>query len=141
VAAVNFENALTRIADVLQVPLEYSEGKAYTNAVFHYEPLPNLNLPVKIKPVKVFMHEQVGVVLHLIGHLYLMVGHFEKTNSTTAFLINQAKLEIEGGAIARPEMLLNSKGSLKEAVDALRGGIVKSFVWKSTRWEPLKLPK
>jgi hypothetical protein len=138
--AVIFEKGLSRIADVLQVPLEYSDGKAFTNAVFNFEPLPDLNLPVKVKPVKVFMHDQVGVVFHLMGHLYLMVGHFEKTNSTTAFLINQAKLDIEG-VMARPDMLLNSKGSLKEAVDALRPGIVKSFVWKGTRWEVLKLPK
>lgn len=137
-ADVNFEAALTRIADVLQVPLEYVDGKAYTKAVMHYEPLPGLALSAQIKPVKVFMHEQVGVVFHLIGHLYLMVGHFEKTNATTAFLINQAKLDIDG-VMPRPEMLLNSKGTLKEAVDVLKAGIVKSFLWKGTRWEPIKV--
>jgi hypothetical protein len=137
------QKSLDRIADVMQVPLVYDskitppidgKGKA------HYAPLPGLDIAFTVRAEKLFYSDQVGVLFHVLGSLWAMVAHYDKTNSTTMFLIDGGKVGVDGTMIT-PDKMINKKGNLMEAVDILRPAIVKSFIFKGGVWTKLPLPK
>lgn len=142
-----FTQTLDRIADAMQVPLVYNSAVVPPISGFRkamYSPLPGLDIPFTIRAEKLFHYDQTGVIFHVLGNLWALVAHYEKTNSTTVFLIDQSKMgsvvETEGVA-PTPDKVIQPKSNLKEAVDTLRPAIVKSFIWKGGAWTKLPLPK
>ena len=145
---MTFIKTLERIADTMQVPLTYDQKVVPPLAGSRrasYAPLPGLTIPFTIRAEKLFHFDQTGVVFHVLGNLWALVAHYEKTNSTTVFLIDQIKMslvaDVEEGARLTPDKVIQHKFNLKEAVDMLRPAIVQSFIYKSGVWAKLPLPK
>lgn len=135
---MGLNTSLNYIADACQMPLEYLNGAVTGEVKGTYSPLPGLTLPLDMKARKFFYHTQAGLILHVTGHLFLMVAHYEKTNTVSAFLIDGSAVELDG-VMAPPELVVTSKMTLREVVDSLRSGIVKSFVWSKQKWSPMTL--
>lgn len=132
--------SLYKISDALGIPLLWDKGELSgrsENGVF--SPLPGLDFPILITAKKIFANDTVGVLAHVAGDLYVLVSHFYKTNSVSAFLIDGGKLSMDG-VQAPPELFISKGMSLREVIAAVRVGVVSSFVWKNRQWEPLKLP-
>jgi hypothetical protein len=134
------DQSLYRISDVMQCPLHYKDGNITGHAVFKYKPLPGLEFDIPIIAKKVTCTEQTSVLFKTAGHLWMLVGYYEPTRALTLFMIDATKIDTDGVMIP-PDRIISKINTLKETVDLLRAGIVQSFLWKSTYWEPFKLPK
>jgi hypothetical protein len=132
--------SLYKIADALQIPIEYVDGTVAGKLDASYDKVPGLCLPVKVRVKKLYVHETVGVLVDVIGDLAILVSHVDTTGALTAILIDKNKLEMDG-VKTPPELFFTKRSSGREVVDALRGSIVASFMWHQRKWSPLKLPK
>jgi hypothetical protein len=132
--------SMDRIADATQVPLEYREGKVSGKASALYSPIPSLTLQFNLHAEKLFFNEQVGVLFHVMGDLYLLAAHFEKTETVTAFLVDGMAIDVDGIQVF-PQDVIKKEFTLKQAVDTLKPGIVKSFIWDRAdkKWNTMKL--
>ena len=131
--------SLYKIADALQIPLDYADGKVTGQRGATFSPVKGLVLPLDFTVSKLFSGESCGVVAHVLGDLYLVVGHFPKTGAVSAFLIDGDKVVEEGMKIP-PHLCISASMGLKEVIGTLRKSIVSSFVFKDRKWSPLKLP-
>lgn len=124
---------LNAIADIMQVPLKYSKGTitGRREMTYNVEEL-GFKLNASPSPVAYCLSEQLAVLFHVAGDLYVLVAYFEATGGKTCYLIDKKKLTKDGG--------LSRSMTLKQAVDAMREGIVKSFLWKDRKWHPFALP-
>lgn len=145
---MSLQTCLDRIADAMQTPLVYDSNinpSISGRVKGHYAPLPGLDIAFTVRAEKLFYFEQCGVVFHVLGNLWMLVGHYEKTSSTTAFLIDQAKMTTvssdEQAISMPPTSFIQPRFSLKDAVDTLRPAIVKSYIFKGGAWSLLPLPK
>lgn len=131
--------ALTKLADVLQVPLS-KKGKNITGfAKLDVEVAPNVTLPLS---VSVFLltdaNDCCSMLAHISGNLYVMVGFNMGTNVTSLYILDAAKLD--GAAKLNPASLVKVSDTLRMAVNAFRQAIVHSAYHASAGWKPLKLP-
>ena len=123
------------LADVMQLPLSYKDGKITGYRSGTFMPMPGVTLPLEIRAAQHFAGEVVGLIAFVMGDLYLMAGHMESTNVVSAFLIDASKLS------NKPEVLIHPKMDLRDVVGILKAGMVASFVHKAGKWSLLKLPK
>jgi len=131
--------SLNKIADTLQININYEDGKVSGVTDMLYCPLPGLSIPVKLTLQKFFANETVGVVAHVIGNLYIVASHLNQTGVVNVFLIDGSRLEVVG-VRTPPEALISKTMGIKQVVAALRGAIIKSYLWKDRRWSVLNLP-
>jgi hypothetical protein len=124
----------------MQCPILYKDGNVTGEATFVYQPLPGLDMGIPISAKKVTHNEQTSVLFKLAGHLWALVGMNRKTNTLTMFLVDAAKVTVDG-VMMPPDRVISKANTLKQTVDQLRPGIVKSWVWEHTRWTPFKLPR
>ena len=136
---MDIKMSLYKIADALGITLEYEDGKVTAQSTGTLPLLPLLDLTMPLKVNKFFANEVCGVIAHVVGDLHLIVSHYNRTNIVSVFIIDGSKLEMEG-VKTPPELFVTKSMSLKQVVNALRVGIVSSFVWKDRTWGPLKLP-
>ena len=136
---MDIKTSLFKISDALGITLEYQDGKITAAETGTLPLLPLLDLTIPLKVNKFFANEVCGVIAHVIGDLHLIVSHYNRTNIVSVFVIDGSKLEM-GGVKSPPELFVASTMSLKQVVNALRSGIVSSYVWKDRQWGPLKLP-
>ena len=97
------------------------------------------SIPLYIKAVKLFHQDHVGVLFHVRGDLYLIVSHFQKTSTVSAFLVNKREVTMDG-VISPPELVISRSMGLRQVVDALGAAVVASFYYKGA-WKVLTLPK
>lgn len=130
--------SLFALSDALQLPLAMKDGvlRGSRSALWDC-----LGLPVQITPSvsKMFVGEQVGVLVHVHGDLSVMVAHYPKTGALSAYVIDGAKTKIEG-TLVTPDSMITKNMDLRDAVASLREAIVAAFYWKSNIWQKLKLP-
>lgn len=136
--SVGLEMSLNKIADAIQIPLTYCDGKIKGEAKLRLTTDIGFSVPLIIKAVKVFHEEHVGVIFHIRGNLYLAVSYFRKTSTVSAFLIDKSKLLMDG-VIATPEMIVSRSMGLRQVLDGLGKAVVKSFYYKGD-WNELILP-
>jgi hypothetical protein len=131
--------SMYKIADAMQIKLEISgkEVKGQKDATF--TPYPGLSLPVSITAKKMFKNGAAGVVFHVMGDLHMVVAYYSKTGAVSAFLIDGTKLKMQG-IQQPPENMISKTMTLKDVVDAIKVGVVSSFIWKDRQWRALKLP-
>jgi len=132
--------SLFKIADALQVKLEYNDGKISGIVSGKLMTSLGFGLPFKVEAKKVFYNDQCGVLFHIMGNLNMIVSHFPKTGAVSAFLIDGDKLEMDG-VKAPPEMFISKTNTLKEVVSALGKSLVRAFHYSNGVWKPLVLPK
>lgn len=134
------QNSLNRIADVLQVPLAYSKSLGITGGGVVSIPMDGgKNLELKVRPRFLFNQEQVGVIFHVAGQLYVMVAFFEKTGALSAYVLDGSVLK-EGEHVYPPEDFIRSNHSLRDVIGALQHSIKASYYRKEGCWKPLKIP-
>lgn len=136
---MDMKSSLYKLADALQVPLEYLAGKVSGGADGVYSGVPELNLPFTVTAKKMFVHETIGVLVHVMGDLSLVVSHFGATGVVTALLLDGNKLMLDG-VKSPPELFFSKTSSGRDVVDSMRHAIVASFMWQNRKWSPLKLP-
>lgn len=130
---------LNKIADALHLTIKYDAGKVSgTQALTVTTPI-GLNIPVKMKAQKVFVNGTIGLLVHLIGDLYVVVAYYTKKGSMSLYYIDKGKLTMDG-VITPPELFFTKTMELREVVNALRKSIVSSFFWKDGKWKSLSLP-
>lgn len=130
--------SLFALSDALQLPLAMKGGVLRGSRSASWD---CLGLPVQITPSvsKMFIGEQVGVLVHVHGDLNVMVAHYPKTGALSAYVIDGAKTKIDGIRVT-PDSLITKNMDLRDAVASLRGAIVAAFYWKRDIWQKLKLP-
>lgn len=134
------QNSLNRIADVLQVPLEYTKGRGVTGGGIVSIPMgAGSTLDLEVRPRFMFNQEQVGVLFHIAGQLYVMVAYFEKTGALSAYVLDGSVLK-EKGSVYPPEDFIRSNYSLRDVIGALQHSIRASYYRKEGCWKPLKIP-
>lgn len=135
---MSIKDSLTKIADCLQMDFVYENGNLLgdTNATVTLDL--GVEVPLKLRPTKVFFSDQCGVLVKVSGDLSILVSHFPKTGMISAYLIDGNKLEM-GGAKTPAELFLSKKMTLKEAIAAFGRAVSSSFYFKDG-WKPLKLP-
>lgn len=131
---------LFRIVDALQLPLGLEGGKLVGGGSGTMTTtIEGLTFQLKITPLCMFVNEQCGVLVRVIGDLTLVVSYFQKTEMMSLFVIDEAilrkKYKVEASTLIGPKM------SLKGVVTALGDSIVASFYCRSTVWKVLTLPK
>lgn len=136
---MDMKNSLFKIADALQIPLDYADGKVTGQRGATFSPVAGLSLPLDFTVSKLFSGESCGVVAHVLGDLYIVVGHFPKTGAVSAFLIDGSKV-VEEGVKIDPCLRITSTMGLKEVIQSLKKSVVASFVHKDRKWSTLKLP-
>ncbi len=131
--------SLDKLADLLHLQLVYKGGAITGSAELAFSPIAGMAILLEVKVVKTFLHDAVGLIAHVGGNLYLVASHATTTGGVTVFLVDQ--LQLPGGEFAKePFLHITKQMSLREVIDAVRGGIVASFLWQDRAWKELKLP-
>lgn len=94
-----------------------------------------LSIPLHFKVLKTFGEQVSGVLIHVVGSLYLVIGHYSLVGSTSIYLLDRTRM-----GDVKPEDFIVSSMELREVVRAYGKAMVKSFYWDDTTWKPLKLP-
>lgn len=132
--------SLFKLADVLQLPITYKDGKIEGERAGVLTTSVGLTLPFTLRAVKLFANEQCGLLAHIRGDLYIIVSHFPHTGGLSAYLLDADKLYMDG-VKAPPELFISKRHSMKEVFDALKVSMVTSFRWSGDKWKVLQLPK
>lgn len=136
---MSIDLSLYKIADAMQMALKYQNGKVSGEQCMTWETM-GQKLPFTLKAEKLFAGEQVGVLFHVMGDLYIIVSHFPKTGTVSIYMVDGSKTKINGVKCA-PEKLISKKMILKEVVESMGPALVKAHYWKQGEWKPLALPK
>lgn len=132
---MSIELSLFKLADVLQLPLAVkgiAEVSGKRKAVM---PLGGgLTFPFTMTAQKMFTKDQVGVLVHVAGDLHILVSHYQKTGSISAFLLDSRKM------LSPLEYLITNQMNLSEVIDAVKPCVVKAFHWSGQKWSVLRLP-
>lgn len=125
-----------KLSDLLQIPLTWAGGTLEGERTVQVTTTLGLDLPLEVKAVKLFAKDQVGVVVHIRGDLYMIAAHNPESNTVSAYLMDKSKLPD-----TKPvEKMIAPGCSLREVFNIYRSGIVQGFSWRGDKWKPLKLP-
>lgn len=136
---MSIDLSLYKLADMLQVPLKYANGKLVGEVVGTLLTSVGLVIPLHIKALKLFSSDQTGVIFHIMGDLFVVAAHYPKLGGLSLFLIDGSK--VSEGPKSDPSELISKGMGLKEVMDALRPGIVGAFHYNKQEWKKLTLPK
>jgi len=136
---MSVELSMSKFSEVFKLPLSVVGGGVSGSIEGVFESSIGLGIPLKVEARKIFYNDQCGLLLHVIGDLYLLASHYPKTGGLCIFVIDASKL-IMDGVRAPPELYLTKAIPLVDAMKNLRKGIVGSFYYKNG-WKPLTLPK
>lgn len=132
--------SLFRIVEVLQVPLGLRNGALVGGGKGRMKTtIDGLELDLEIIPLRMFLNEQCGVLVRVVGDLSLVVSYFQKTGMLSLFVIDEGILRRKYSVTS--EALISAKMSLKGVVTSLGESIVGSFYCRSNQWKTLTLPK
>jgi hypothetical protein len=132
--------SFSKLADVLGVPLTYTNGVSVTGCASGVIKLPSIgSLKLNMSVVGHFINGTCGVLLHVIGDLYIIAGINPDKGVISIHLVNSAKVEI-GGVNVPPATLVDTKCSLRTIVDKFKPAIEKSFILDGNSWCIYKLP-
>lgn len=126
--------SLQEVSSVLKIPLTIEDGKILGSGLFELK-LKDMKVKFDVEAKALFNSEQLGVLFHISGDLYLLVAHYYHTKISSAFLLDSSK------AIVKLEKLIKPNATLKETVDAIKHTVVASFYNKNYEWHKLTLPK
>jgi len=126
--------SLYKISDALGIPLHYDNGTISGSAPGKFKVMDGLELPITIEAQKLFFNETCGVLASVMGDLCILVTHYRRTSTVSAFLIDSTKTNMP------PKDMFSKQDTMKRVVSLLRPGIVASFIFKDHKWSPLKLP-
>lgn len=137
---MSIELSLYKLADALQIPLDYQDGKVSGSMTGKLKTtVAGLEIPITAKATKLFMNDQCGVVADIAGDLAVIVAHYPKTGSVSAYLLNKDKLMMDG-VKAPPDLFISKKMTLMEVMQSVRKAVVRAFYYKDGKWKPLTLP-
>lgn len=136
---MSIELSLYKISDTLQLPFTYKDGKVSGSVERLVKSLVGVNIPIKLKAVKLFSNEQVGLLAHVIGDLFVLVSHYPKTGMVSLYLVDGNELSMDG-VKTPPDLFISKKMNLREVVTGLKKAIVASFYYKEG-WKKLNLQK
>lgn len=131
--------SLFKIVDAIQVPITVVNGEVQGSAKVSVELLPGLKFPMVIEARKMFINTQVGVLVKVHGMLNILIAHNPAGATLSAYLIDLSQL-VEDGVMIAPETMFSKSATIRDAVTALRPGIVAAFFCKSGNWTRLTLP-
>lgn len=129
---------LYKIADALQMPLVYENKEVSGSTTVQYSAIPCLRVDMRLKVLRLFVNEVVGVMSHISDNLYIVITYFGNTGVVSALLVDSSKLPAD--CQSEPQKLIGPKFSGREVVATLRQGIVASFCYRNLQWATLKLP-
>lgn len=130
--------ALYKFADALHLDLKYEAGKVKGSTPIIIKTPLGLELKGTVKALKIFANETVGLLVHVMGDLYMVAAYYQKTGATTLFIVDGNKLSMDG-VKSPPELFISGTMGLREVVDSIKPSIVGSFVWSSGVWKTLDL--
>lgn len=136
---MSVELSLYKLADVLQLDLEYSNGRISGGGSLSVPTDIGLNVLTRLEVRASFYSDQCGVLVHVAGDLYILASHYPKLGGVGAYLVDAAKLKV-GGVKATPERLITSKMSIKEVISILGGAVIKAFYYNRGKWSSLAIP-
>lgn len=136
---MSIELSLFKIADALQMPLTYHDGVIEGEVLGVLKTSVGLELPIQVKAKKLFWNDQCGVLVDVVGDLSMIIAHFPKMSSVSAYLIDKDKLFVDG-VKTPPELFIAKKMKLAEVIKSVRKAVVASFYYKEGKWKPLTLP-
>lgn len=103
------------------------------SAIFHGAH--GFQLPLNFRILARFGDQVSGVLVHVAGSLYLVIGHYASAKSTSVYLLDRTRMD---GVM--PENFIASSMELREVIKAYGRAVVKSFYWDNDQWRTLKLP-
>lgn len=131
----DFSLSLFKISDTLQMPIDYDGKTVSGECAGEWTSISGLKIPVKLTATIIFFSSQVGVIVHIVGNLYVMISHNIERNGLSAHIIDKRKLE--GKKLSEISRRMN----LREVVAFLGSSIIKSFSHSGSSWSVLTLPK
>lgn len=136
---MSLDLSLYKLSDMLQMNLEYVAGKVsgFVSGVLKTPGGPDF--PVTLTALKLFYGEQCGVICHVMGDLYILASHYPKLGGLSLFIINGARLSIDG-VRCPPDKMISSSSSLSDIIKEIRPGVVAAYHYKG-EWKSLTLPK
>lgn len=136
---MNVSLSLYKIADALQVPLDYQDGVVSGGGVVSFPPVGDLpEFKFCLTPLKIVVSEQVFVLFSVAGDLHLMVSHYPQTSAVSLFFIDGAGIKLQGKKTPVPHVLENV-ADLRAAIGRLKEALVGAFFYSGGQWKPLKV--
>jgi len=126
--------SLFKIADALQMPLETTGKAVIGERKATFKSNLGFEVPLQLTARAIFYSEQVGVVVHVLGDLYLLVAHNPDQNGLSAFIIDGAMLE---GDV---ENIVEVKWNLRNVIAEFGKAVRAAFYMKGGEWATLKIP-
>lgn len=134
----NVSQSLTRLSDALAVPLKYDNGDITGSCSVHIPATPTFpEVILDLKALQIVVSEQVFVLFHVSGDLYLIASHYPATGAVSVFLLDGAKLKLSSKSAARG--ILAGVDSIRTMVQKLNHSLVCAFYYLGGAWKPLKL--
>lgn len=132
---MGIEVSLFALTDATQVPLTYSKGTitGKANASVSLPTGLKLKLPITVKAS--FISTHVGVLLHVVGELYVVAAYYPPTGAVAVLLLDGSK--IDGG----PESTIGATSDFVSIVDRLRPSITCAYARRGSEWNVLSIKK
>lgn len=125
---------LSVISDVIKLPLTITDGKITGGGTFELS-MGTCNALFNVEAKALFNSEQIGVLFHVQGDLYILVAHYEHTKISSLFIIDKSKSKVS------LESMIEPNATLKEAIDGIKHTVVSAFYYKNFEWKKLTLPR
>lgn len=136
---MNVSLSLYKIADALQVPLNYHDGVVSGGGVVSFPAVDGLpDFKFALCPLHIVVSEQVFVAFSVAGDLELVVSHYPQTGAVSLFFIDASRLKMDGKRVPLVKALQNVP-DLKGAIGALKPSVVSAFFYSGGLWKPLKI--
>lgn len=128
---------LYRLSDVLQIPLKFEDG-TMTGERSARVSLGGLGAAIKmnLRVVGYFSGEQTGVLIHVMGDLYVISAYFPSMQSTSLLLIDGEK----AGGEKKMLRVLSKSQRLQDFYSVFKRAINGGFLWGDNAWKRLSLP-
>lgn len=123
------------ISRIMNVPLQVTNDSVTGDAkVFITLPTGDA-LPLIVTATTSFYNEQLGVLFHIRGDLYILVSHWARTTSSSLYILDASKCS------SKLEDLISPTYELRTAFSALRKAVKAGYHYKNGAWRTLTLPK
>lgn len=132
--ATDITLSLYKIADVLQMPLQYDGKKVLGERVGELLTTAGFKIPLQLTALTIFCSEQVGVLVQVVGNLNIMVVTNPAKQGLSAYMLDSSKFP-------EPSLGIDKHMNLREVVEYLGDSVVKAFHYSSSGWKELKLPR
>lgn len=129
-----------KLVDVLKTPITIQGGKVSGHSSATITLAPGITTKITVKVLKMFSNEQVGVLAHIRGDLFILVSYNPNGGGMSAYLIDGTKCYSDEGVLVAPTAKFSTSNNLRQVVESMKPAIVAAFFRKSGDWGKLSLP-